>query len=163
MAKSGYKCVIGDCHYLEIKSIIDNAQKYLILCAPYWWAQNDEDRLSKDFSSDILLPIVRCVNKGVKVVLISSAKYYESLKTMFREEFGVSVYVCYSDNFHCKVYMNEKSILVTSMNLCNNTKNDIGCLFENDMNLRKEIFEVIENEILEHNYHKQYFKKVAYS
>lgn len=174
MAKSTYKVVKGALHYKEIRNLIDGASKYLILCTPYWWYQpkeddyKDEHLLTKDlpvdFLSEILLPILRTANKDVKVLLIAAKKYYNNLRSLFEcNELDKSIFVCYSDNFHCKVYMNEKRMLVTSMNLCNNNNNDVGHLSENDINLRDEVLDVIRNCILQYSKQKQVFDEIVKS
>ena len=115
-----------------ISKIINSSSRYLILCCPFWW-QNDGNyqhiKANYMLLSEVLVPIVRASNRGVFVVLICHSKFRISLNEIFKEEISHNnLFVYSSDNFHCKLYLNESQAVVTSKNFSNDEARDFGVL-----------------------------------
>lgn len=113
-----------------ISKIINSSSRYLIICCPYWW-QNGGNyqhvQASYMLLSEVLVPITRASHRGVFVVLMCHSKYQIALNEIFKEEISHhNLFVYSSDSFHCKLYLNESQVVITSKNLSNDEVRDFG-------------------------------------
>jgi len=99
----------------EITKIIDESKKYCFLVTPYFYAW---EQLNKS--------LAKAAEQQKKVVFflrdepnyVEGGQYYEaSIKPLV--EYGFDI--VYVTNLHAKLYMNEREVLITSMNLYNSS------------------------------------------
>lgn len=124
-------------HIKCISKIINNASSYLVICCPFWWRTPkdvyDYQQMDIDYRliSDILHPILRLANKNVPVILFCRSKYEDVLSKFFNNEISQGrILLCTNEEFHCKLYFNEKNAIITSKNLSNDQSKDFGVIFE---------------------------------
>ena len=110
-----------------VLDILRNAKKHAALVSPYnkFWAH-----LRNEFQ--------RTVDRGVQVDFIfRSDQRNEDIEWL--ESVGVKTHAV--ENLHAKIYLNESSVLVTSMNLHeSSSKNSMEiCISINDQQIRKDV------------------------
>lgn len=142
----------------EITKIIDESKKYCFLVTPYFYAW---EQLNKT--------LAKAAEQQKKVVFflrdepnyVEGGQYYEtSIKPLV--EYGFDI--VYVTNLHAKLYMNEKKVLITSMNLYNSSmlnNFEIG-IISNDCEYFKREFVYEELMGTEKYYHKiegRYFRE----
>ena len=132
MAK--FLTTVGNSFYIE--QIILNAEKSLTLVTPYLnLSQNLIDRLADADKENIIITIIY----GKSDLNIKEKNKIESLKNL-------ELFFC--KNLHAKCYHNEKSLIITSMNLyefSERNNREMGILIEKNSDLK--IFEETLKEI----------------
>lgn len=111
----------------RVLDILRDAQKHVAFVSPY-----------NKFWTHLKNEIIRAVDKGVQVHFIYRAgEQNDDIEWL--EGLGVKVYAV--ENLHAKIYLNENSVLVTSMNLLeSSSKNSMEiCISANDPEVRKSI------------------------
>ena len=111
----------------RVLDILRNAKKHVTLVSPY-----------NKFWMHIKNAIRSAVGSGVRVDFIfRSDQRNEDIDWLERE--GVKVHAV--ENLHAKIYLNESSVLVTSMNLLeSSSKNSMEiCISVNDQEAQKEV------------------------
>ena len=115
-----------------VLNILRNAKKHVILVSPY-----------NKFWMHIKNAIRSAVGSGVRVDFIfRSDQRNEDIDWLERE--GVKVHAV--ENLHAKIYLNESSVLVTSMNLLeSSSKNSMEiCISVNDEQAKDEVRKYVE-------------------
>ena len=87
----------------RVLDILRNAEQHVALVSPY-----------NKFWTHLRNEVKRAVARGVRVhFLYRAGEHNEDIEGL--EGLGVKVYAV--DNLHAKIYLNESSVLITSMNL----------------------------------------------
>ena len=126
----------GTSYYLE--NIIINANKWLVLISPYL-------NITKNF----LLRLQDASGRKVKVMIIygkNELKSDEKKKIQSLE--NISLYYC--KNLHAKCFLNEVSMVITSMNMyefSEKTNREMGILIQKDTDTDKKIYEDAVREV----------------
>ncbi len=132
MAK--FLTTIGNSFYIE--QIILNAEKHLTLATPYLnLSKNLIDRLTDADKEDIRITLIYGKNELNK----NEKKKIESLN-------NIEIYFC--ENLHAKCYLNEQSMIITSMNLyefSERNNREMGILIEKQVD--NQVFEDTLKEI----------------
>lgn len=120
----------------HIENIIREANRHLILVTPYLKLTKNLFERLKDAS-----------NKGVKVILIfGKEELKKEQKNWLQELRNIELY--FSENLHAKIYLNEKELIIGSMNLyeySEKNNREAGVLFERKVD--HEIFNDTISEI----------------
>lgn len=122
-----------------IVDIIKNATKYVFIVTPFFqpWPQ-----LLKAIE---LASIKNCL---IAFIVRSDQDNNEDLKYI-SEYYNVNVF--FVNNLHAKIYLNENTCLISSMNLYNYSKEnnfEIGYIMTNKIELKYIVKEIILNEII---------------
>lgn len=134
MAK--FLTTVGNSFYIE--QIILNAEKNLTLVTPYLnLSKNLIERLADADKENIIITIIY----GKSELKIKEKNKIESLKNL-------ELFFC--ENLHAKCYHNEKSLIITSMNLyefSERNNREMGILIEknSDLKIYKETLKEIES------------------
>jgi hypothetical protein len=134
MAK--FLTTVGNSFYIE--QIILNAEKNLTLVTPYLnLSKNLIDRLADADKENIIITVIY----GKSELKLKEKKKIESLKNL-------ELFFC--ENLHAKCYHNEKSLIITSMNLyefSERNNREMGILIEknSDLNIYEETLKEIES------------------
>ena len=105
----------------HIENIVREANKHLILVTPYLKLTKNLFERLKDAS-----------NKGIKVILIYGKEELKKEQKNWLHELK-NLELHFSENLHAKIYLNEKELIIGSMNLYDySEKNnrEAGVLFE---------------------------------
>ncbi len=129
--------VIDDGVPSAVTKLIREANEHLILVSPYnsFW-----DHLR----NEIHLAITK---RGVQVTVIYREGEKESEDIIWLREEGATVHVV--DRLHAKLYLNESSVLLTSMNLLQSSREkskEVG-IHVNDADAQKELRNYVDNLI----------------
>ena len=120
----------------HIENIIREANKHLILVTPYLKLTKNLFERLKDAS-----------NKGVKVILIYGKEELKKEQKDWLHELK-DIELHFSENLHAKIYLNEKELIIGSMNLyeySEKNNREAGVLFERKVD--QEIFNDTISEI----------------
>lgn len=135
----------------EITKIIDESKKYCFLVTPYFYAW---EQLKKS--------LAKAAEQQKKVVFFlrdddrykEGGEYYDTSVKLLKECYFDIVYVT---NLHAKLYMNEKEVLITSMNLFNYSMQnnfEIGTILSNSECFKRDF---IYGELMGT---EKYYKKI---
>lgn len=108
----------------ELRNLIFNAKEQLILISPYI-----------DLSGD-LLGLLRASKAKKKIIIYRRGQY----QIDWQELNAYGYKLCEVTNLHAKVYMSEKSIMLSSMNLTVSSNNnfEISTLFTNKADISEK-------------------------
>ena len=117
---------------LEIENIINNAEKGLVLISPYWSIPNS-----------LFQNLLTAEKRGVGITIVYGKKELQNeMKQQLQKLQNTRVY--FLDNLHAKCYFNEKSMVITSLNLYDfseQNNREMGVLVANENEEDKELFE----------------------
>lgn len=126
----------------KMLDILKNAKEFFIGITPYFSPWEEVEEALKEQAK-----------KGVKIVLLirrDKESEYEQLQ-IIKELKSTNVDIFYFRNLHAKVYLNEKEILITSMNMTKSSLNnfELGVFFQD-----KSFIEKFKKEIIFDNFDK---------
>ena len=109
MERGGGSVHVGDEVPKAIVRIFDEAEKYIVAVSPYLDPWEDADRA-----------MVRAVQRGVRdiqFIVRGHVKWPYGQKESMAWLHDLGVRVSWVENLHAKIYMNERAVLLSSMNL----------------------------------------------
>jgi len=128
---------------LRVRTIIEEASFQILLISPYF-----------DPWKSLHKSILDAVKRGVKCTIIirSNETIKENVKEIILEFINAGVKIRESERLHAKLYLSEKSIILTSMNLLESSATDsieVGMEFtddsENSRLLRKQADDIFDH------------------
>ena len=165
----------ADAHLDCVKEIVSAANRYVIFLSPFW-CLGDRDFDIHDFDE----VFENALKRGVRILLLCGSNQLNLLREYYRNLYSkydrrCSVFYIdvkkdtngvYVSDFHAKLYMNEKSVLVTSRNISGfkSKSVDLGilvseaCVIEDIISWLKKLF----LEAKSNSYLRKFFKIALY-
>lgn len=147
------KFLYSNSHMKTLKKLIDDASNYVVICCSKWWNADTikgYQNISMDYSvlADVFFPLLRACNRGIRVILICESKYEHILTIFFSAEIEKNqLFIQVSDDVNCKLYFNETTAIMTSMDLVNDGTKDLGVIMSIDYKIR-ELETYLEKNII---------------
>lgn len=139
---------------IQVKNLLHSSEKYCCLISPYW-----------DLPGHFVNSILSASDRGVKVLLFrknmnfwsrsdffDDAHFAEMNQRMSKLDGHENISIRSNRHIHMKCYFNESSCLISSMNLCHTSKDnlELGILFDwcDDVDFSTSVLREIQNRLL---------------